>query len=560
MSLASHALGHIDTLHRLEPHQLATVLARRGIPVHPDATALSLAKALVEPDAITRHLSQLTSEQLAGLAQYPRESGNTDQEWIDQLLVWSDGMVSSRFPEVDEVWQQLSVQLTPGSPADETSSGGTRVEPDVSAVFAGLEQLERLLRDLETNPVLTPCRPDRSELQGLAKLREESVESLAKLVDASCRLGLTHYDETGVRVTTSGQKWRSRGPRVKWLSLLVQWRDSLPTWWPRALPATLTAQSVAELAAHDYPLVDATGAQLLVEDAERLGLSKAGQTTTVNIWSDSLGDDLQAILPPEATQLYPDGPDSVIATGPLSDESEQMVRSFSRWISGHLAPRFRISQASVCAALQRGVPADELMQRVQSFIPSGMGNTITEMVVDAIDQATSLSVSADGATTLVRSSHPLRLSLILADRRLSEASFSDSHEGLTSPLSPERIHELLLAEGYPHLVTTASGDVVVPPEAQAEHAPEGWSVDAATALLERLNTEHSRRQLVNDAVELAIAEKCPIALDVAMGENTVTIRLEPHALKNGRLRGRDTRSDVERTIPVSHVVGVKASD
>lgn len=560
MSLASHALGHIDTLHRLEPHQLATVLALRGIQVHHNATALSLAKALVEPDAIRRHLSQLTSEQLADLAQYPREPSNTDQEWIDQLLVWSDGMVSSRFREVDEVWQQLSLQVTPTSSDNDTFSAGSQVEPDVAAVFAELEQLERLLRDLENNPVLTPRRTDRFELQGLAKLREESVESLAKLLDASCRLGLTHYDETGVRVTASGQQWRSRGPWGKWLSLLAQWRDSLPTWWPRVLPATLTAEGVAELAAHNYPLVDVTGAELLVEDAERLGLSKAGQATTVNIWSDSLGDDLHALLPPEATQLYPDGPDSVIATGPLSDDNEQMVRSFTHWISGHLAPRFRISQASVCDALQRGVGADELMKRVQSFIPSGMGNTIAEMVADTIDQATSLSVSADGATTLVHSSHPLRLSLILADRRLSAASFSDSHEGLTSPLSPERIHELLLAEGYPHLVSTASGDLVVPREAQAKNVTEGWSVDAATALLERLNSEQSRGQLVNDAVELAIAEKCPIALDVAMGENTVTIRLEPHALKNGRLRGRDTRSDVERTIPVSHVLGVKASD
>jgi hypothetical protein len=40
----------------------------------------------------------------------------------------------------------------------------------------------------------------------------------------------------------------------------------------------------------------------------------------------------------------------------------------------------------------------------------------------------------------------------------------------------------------------------------------------------------------------------------------VQYELEPTGLSGGRLRARDRRADIERTLPVSHITGLGPSD
>jgi hypothetical protein len=62
-------------------------------------------------------------------------------------------------------------------------------------------------------------------------------------------------------------------------------------------------------------------------------------------------------------------------------------------------------------------------------------------------------------------------------------------------------------------------------------------------------------------LELAIKAKLEVTVVVRMPDGTeVPYLLEPAALAGGRLRARDRRADIERTLPLSHIVAVDPAD
>ena len=561
MSHASHTLGLVDTLPRLEPAVLERTLALRHIAFRNDYTPVGLASALTDATAVGSHLSQLTADELGALAALPAASSAGDQPFIDQLLAWSDGVTTFRRAEVDSLLQSRVINTPHPDLGEFDADEGERVDPDVPGVFGHIERVETLLAQLENTPVTSGIKKDRSELLGLAKELDWELDEVSSLVDSAIRRELLVYSPHSLHVTPRGVVWRQRGAASKWLNILHHWRDYAPRWWPRTLPSVVTRESVMAHAQRAFPLVSLDGVEDLVGDASWWGLTKSGVPTTIDPWSPELHARVMGLLPPEASALFPDGPDSVIATGPLSDEWESQIRSFADWISGSLAPRFRISPRSVCRALQHGVAPDELSKAIGELIPPGMGNVISEMVSDTISRASTLSLISEGGQCLIRSDNELTLSLIKADRRLAAAGISERGSDLFSPWSPEALQELLLDENYPHEVFTPDGKLLA-----LEHSvvsvggppTTAWSTESVSVLLESFSNADD--SALTEAIELAISAKCAIAVTVRMNDESVTLRLEPYALKNGRLRGLDTRSDVERTIPMSHVLSVTAGD
>jgi len=560
VSHASHILGLVDTFSRLEPDALARTLTLRHVPFATGYTPVDLARALTLESAIRSHLSQLTAEELNALSRFPAATRQADQPYIDQLLAWSDGVTTFRRAEVDVLLEPLLSNIPEHQGSGPSASEVTKIDPDVPGVFGQIELMELLLAQLQRTPVTAGKRNDRSELSGLAKELEWDLDEVTELVDAGTRRELLAYTPQSLQITPRGLAWRNAGAASKWLEILHHFRDNAPRWWPRTLPTTISRESVMACAFDSFPLVSLDGIDELVEDAARWGLTKSSVATTIDPWSPDLDALVTGLLPAEASALFPDGPDSVIATGPLSDEQEARVRSLADWISGSLAPRFRITPRSVCRALQNGVSPNDLKGTIGELIPSGMGNVISEMVADTISRAASLSLISEGSHCLIRSDNELTLALIKADRRLSAAAISERESELYSPWSPESLHELLFDENYPHLVRTQDGSLL-PLEGAATRTPQetSWSAHSVSELINSFTNDVDGSALT-EAIELAIAEKCAIAVTVTMNGGPVTLRIEPHALKNGRLRGLDTRSDVERTIPMSHVLSVTAGD
>jgi hypothetical protein len=62
-------------------------------------------------------------------------------------------------------------------------------------------------------------------------------------------------------------------------------------------------------------------------------------------------------------------------------------------------------------------------------------------------------------------------------------------------------------------------------------------------------------------LDVAIKAKALIVVTVTMNESTtVDYLVQPTSLAGGRLRALDRKSDIERTLPVSHISGVRSAD
>jgi hypothetical protein len=407
-------------------------------------------------------------------------------------------------------------------------------------------------------------RVEAQKLPPLAQALDVPLDTAEALVDFAIRMGLIRRLGPSLLITPFAQEWLNLGAAEKWQSLLERFSAQLPTWWPRSLPPTLTPSALRAAVASEFPLVSVDDAELLLTYASWLGLIRLHHPTRLS--GAENGDDRDAIIrevmPAAAEQMYPDGPDTIVAPGPLDTEKTKQLRQVGQWLSGGLAPRFRLSPHTINRALQDGLGEAEIHTIISNCVSGGM-SSLQDMVEDTMSRARTLTIVELPTGTRVTSSDALTIQLVGADRRLAEARFTHSEGGgLTSALSLGQLHDLLATEGYPHLVCDAEGKVqplstdnVVSDSATN---PPQWDEDAVARWQAHQHSLRRQPGFFDSALELAISHRTPIRVTVSMGETMQTMLIEPHALKNGRLRGRDVRSDVERTLPASHVVGISA--
>lgn len=558
MSRASHALGLLDALFDHPAYALARVLTIRQVPHQPSSDIGELINQFTSPEAVWRQVSQLTTDEIDVLMGLP-ETGDDPlaQTLINSLLAVERGGQRFAIAEVVTMVREHLPEKQPSLPNTPPAAGAEAVSVDVAGVCDHIEQIARVVDYLDRDS----GQPVSSGT--LAKDLDSGSEEVESLIDSALRLGLIRRVAGGLRSTDSGSEWLSRGIADKWAWCLEQFRLHAPAWWPQPLPAESSSLSLQGLARHRYPLVSSSDAESLVSLARRVGVIRGTQPTLLDQapTPTARASMIDSLVPPPANQLYPDGPDTLVATGPLDSTTTRALRAMSSWLSGELAPRFRIDPGSITRALQSGVSAESIRDVLTKTVSVGMAPALMEMFEDTVARATALTLQATPTGSLLTSNTALTLELIMADRRLQTASFrrSDS-DGVHSPLGVAQIHDLLLGEGYPHLVKDSSGALIMMTTRQEETAASRnrWSEDAVERWREHMRQARQAVGFFDGVIELAISERVPITVTVSMGESTQEMTIEPHALRNGRLRGRDIRSDVERTLPVSHVVAVRA--
>lgn len=558
MSRASHALGLLDALFDRPAQSLARVFTIRQLPRELSGDLSELVTALTSPDAVWRHVSQLTADDIDVLLGLPETGENPlAQSLVDSLLAVERGGNRYAIAEIAQVVKNNRPQREPGGQVKIGQSGGEALPVDVAGVFDHLEQIEAVVDALESE------RPLGLSEVALAKgLNRESAD-VSSVVDAGARLGLITVSASGVAVSPAGSAWLRLGAADKWKWCVEHFIAQTPTWWPRPLPWNASASSIQSAAVARYPLVSADDAERLVALAHRIGLVRVAQPTVLDRadTAHARSELIDSVVPAPVNQLYPDGPDTLVAAGPLNTETTTGLRQVSSWLSGELAPRFRVDAASIARALQSGVSAESVRAALTRTVSVGMAPALMEMVDDTIARASDLTVHATPSGSLLTSNDALTLELIVADRRLQAASFRTSDSGgVESPLGISQVHDLLLQEGYPHLIEDASGNLLSasPNEHTTNASRSGWSEDDVVQWRAALKESREAPGFFDGVLELAISERVPITVTVSMGETTQEMTIEPHALRNGRLRGRDMRSEVERTLPVSHVLAVRA--
>ena len=91
--------------------------------------------------------------------------------------------------------------------------------------------------------------------------------------------------------------------------------------------------------------------------------------------------------------------------------------------------------------------------------------------------------------------------------------------------------------------------------------------DAAEVIVARLRLlgddepEAAGRAWLERQLEVAIKAKALIVVTISMHDGTTSeYLLQPTSIAGGRLRALDRKSDIERTLPVSHISAVRSAD
>jgi len=70
-------------------------------------------------------------------------------------------------------------------------------------------------------------------------------------------------------------------------------------------------------------------------------------------------------------------------------------------------------------------------------------------------------------------------------------------------------------------------------------------------------TETTDRAWIARQLDAAVKARLTVTITIAMPDGSEAhLEMEPTGIGGGRVRGRDKKSDVERTLPLSHVVAV----
>ena len=149
----------------------------------------------------------------------------------------------------------------------------------------------------------------------------------------------------------------------------------------------------------------------------------------------------------------------------------------------------------------------------------------------------------------------------MVDRALNSLGFMSEASGLLSRFDRDVVFFSLSDARYPVAAEDANGNVVVPARPRLGTRPVD-STDTTGAFIERLRSTSVLPVDTGDAwiarqLEVAVRGKLPLTVSVRMPDGSVSdYLLEPASVAGGRLRARDRRADLERTLPLTSIVAV----
>jgi hypothetical protein len=380
-------------------------------------------------------------------------------------------------------------------------------------------------------------------------------------------------------------------------------------------PAGLTIEDVRRVLHWLYPagrdwLDPELDARLA--EAELLGLT-TGQGLGAAAVAVLAGDRMRAAevlaraLPAPVERLYLQQDLTALATGPLTSGLDARLRTMADPIGRAIAASYRFTPESVGRAVAAGDTADAILAFLDELSLSGVPQPLEYLVretaarhgalrvgsVDArprpplppgatraasdagfIDAAPSAVTTGGGqvaspassglaAVSYLRSDDLGLLEAALIDRSLVALSLRREGDRLLSPREPGQVLWALLDARYPAAAEDVRGRIVElrRPVLRRPAAPE--AAHPYQALVERLRLadagtpEDAGLAWLSRQLEAAIRNRAVVTVSVRMPDGAVVDhRLEPTGLAGGRLRARDSASDVERTLPLTHITAV----
>ncbi|MES2169484.1 MAG: helicase-associated domain-containing protein [Actinomycetota bacterium] len=447
--------------------------------------------------------------------------------------------------------------------------------------FAAITSITELLSEIEREPARELAKggvalPDTKRL---ANAMSVDLESVATFIGVGERAGLVARESGSWLITEHGREWLLGSSRARWGALADAWFARLPGDIRSLLGERTHALWGQGLRGYIDWLYPAGGDWMderistYTRDAELLGIT-ANQVPS-GPGAALLAEGVEAaetamaeLLPREVEQVYLQHDLSVVAPGPLTPRVDARLRGFADVESRALASSYRVSTSSVNRAMAAGETRESLLSFLAGISLTGIPQPLDYLIGEAAARYGQLRAGTvtddEEAHSYLRTADEQLLTTVLVDQNLSSLGLVRRAPDLATSRFPLDVLFWSVSDArYPVAAENANHDIVALKRQRTARSQASSSVDPITSLIERLRLggeaepdDDSQAWLLRQ-LDVAIKSKVSLTVSVSMPNGSVVdYQLEPTAVAGGRLRARDNKSQIERTLPLTSIAAI----
>jgi Helicase conserved C-terminal domain len=582
----SDVLGLAQSLRKLSDQQLVDLCRRCLVQPAHLKDFFDLAEQILSPRSVSAWLASQNGSSLKALT-----AANTDSLSHDPLFDVLSKRLAGDPKSLGEEFGRISKWLSQGSLHSVTEPGFRQEAGDAPAGlddyaakdagirgFLAIQAMTEFVYELEHKFLSEVGKaglalPDVKRFALLLGVEREQVRELWELA---------HSNNL---VAVQDSRWVLGGMAGAWLEadVIKRWNYAVESWLKllgqssgKELGLELApadSRTFAQLLADVYPLADVSpgsrGAKLAAH-AELLGLTSKGamQPWFIDVIEGSLESAtglVRQYFPAHQPRVILQADLSVVAPGPLDERVELELREFVEADSVGLASHFRISALSISYALERGHSVADIRDSLLRISGQVLPQPVDYLLNDVSKRFGRIKVVADESTggCFIRVNEPtLAIELVNDLRHRIIALRQLEPELLFSKYSVDVVYFTLRDFGHLAVRATDKGEVIAPVKL-SQRVGTTPKPDAIETMVERLRGSEQKAAEGDDEsklrqLQLAIKNKASVRV-IYSGKDAVQYEflLEPVGVANGRLRARDRKADIERTLPLANIVSLE---
>lgn len=578
--LAPDSLDHV--VERLDRPHLAVLAALATAPhaLRPDEIGPTLAGLGAQPDLVARApelLGDLRARLLVVDVE-PGGDGSGGQHVPAALVARLAPRLGGELPSLEQLAAPAPAVLQPVDGVDRSLLARRAAEQAYATVAATAELLAALgsqpARELAKGGLALPDSRRLAELCGV------ELDEVPRLFGRAVEAGLVVRDGAYWLESDTGAEWSARDSAARWRVLAECWRERVPPALRELVARRSEALSASAFRDDVRWLYPAAGEWLdaglarLAGEADALGLAVSGEPVEPGrlVLAGRL-DEAMALLaahfPKQVDRVYVQHDLTIVSPGPLEPVLDARLRGFAEVEARDLASSYRVTAASVNRGLASGETAESIRAFLGALSLTGIPQPLDYLVAEAATRFGAVRVSQAApsdapAKASIRSDDEHLIGTLEVDQSLSAIGLRRvSPHRLLSRFTPDVVFWALSDARYPVAAEDADGAIVRLQRHRLAPAPAPTPVnDRIGKLLDVLLATPADGPATEQAwlarqLEAAARAKETLTVTVHMpGGQTADYLLAPASVANGRLRARDRKADIERTLPISAIAAV----
>ena len=413
----------------------------------------------------------------------------------------------------------------------------------------------------------------------LAAAMGVDLDRVSGLLDIASRAGLVALDSGRWMPAEASRTWMVDSSGERWALLATAWLERLPVDIRTILRERAHAvwgERLEEYVAWLFPAGDdwmRDRVRVYTRDAELLGITADNVPSTPGAallasGADAAATAMAALFPPEVAQVYLQHDLSIVSPGPLAPPIDARLRTMADVEGRALASTYRVSTASLSRAMAAGETESSIREFLGGIALTGIPQPLDYLLTEAASRYGLVRVGATPeGRTYVSSTDGTLLRTLVVDHSIGSLGLVRSGDRLESRYDRDLVFWALSEARYPVAAENAAGEIVTLARRQASRITAAAATDTTGALIERLRVGSSADPDVTGKawlarqLDVAIKGKVGLTVTVRMPDGSdVDYQLEPASVGGGRLRARDRRSDIERTLPLTSIVAVAPAE